>query len=128
MKPSARNFLELYFEAIDENIEEVVGELKDAGINTEEAQNKILQMIKQKKAEIKIESGKILKERVLELIKKSDTVKEPEMDEKHYSIAARKLGKLESEDIESIKKDSILLKDIGKLIDGDADDTGKTGR
>ena len=94
----------------------------------EESEQKIMQMIKKQKAEIKIENGKILKERVLELIKKRDAVKEPEPDEKHYAIAARKLGKLESDDIESIKKDSMLLKDIGKLIDGDADDTRKTSR
>ena len=128
MREKTINFLELYFEALEENIEETQAELKAAGMDLEKTNNKILQMIKQKKAEIKIENGKVLKERVLELIKKSDTIKEPETDEKHYAIAARKLGKLESEDIEAIKKDSNLLKDIGKLIDGDANDTGKTGR
>lgn len=123
-----KNFIDLYFEAVDENIDEVIRELKNSGIDPEESEQKIMQMIKKQKAEIKIENGKILKERVLELIKKRDAVKEPEPDEKHYAIAARKLGKLERDDIESIKKDSILLKDIGKLIDGDADDTGKTSR
>lgn len=123
-----KNFIDLYFEAVDENIDEVIRELKNSGIDPEESEQKIMQMIKKQKAEIKIENGKILKERVLELIKKRDAVKEPEPDEKHYAIAARKLGKLERDDIESIKKDSILLKDIGKLIDGDADDTRKTSR
>ena len=123
-----KNFIDLYFEAVDENIDEVIRELKNSGIDPEESERKIMQMIKKQKAEIKIENGKILKERVLELIKKRDAVKEPELDEKHYAIAARKLGKLERDDIESIKKDSILLKDIGKLIDGDADDTRKTSR
>ncbi len=123
-----KNFIDLYFEAVDENIDEVIRELKNSGIDPEESEQKIMQMIKKQKAEIKIENGKILKERVLELIKERDAVKEPELDEKHYAIAARKLGKLESDDIESIKKDSILLKEIGKLIDGDADDTRKTSR
>lgn len=123
-----KNFIDLYFEAVDENIDEVIRELKNSGIDPEESERKIMQMIKKQRAEIKIENGKILKERVLELIKKRDAVKEPEPDEKHYAIAARKLGKLESDDIESIKKDSILLKEIGKLIDGDADDTRKTSR
>lgn len=123
-----KNFIDLYFEAVDENIDEVIRELKNSGIDPEESEQKIMQMIKKQKAEIKIENGKILKERVLELIKKRDAVKEPEPDEKHYAIAARKLGKLERDDIESIKKDSILLKHIGKLIDGDADDTRKTSR
>ena len=123
-----KNFIDLYFEAVDENIDEVIRELKNSGIDPEESERKIMQMIKKQRAEIKIENGKILKERVLELIKERDAVKEPELDEKHYAIAARKLGKLESDDIESIKKDSILLKEIGKLIDGDADDTRKTSR
>lgn len=123
-----KNFIDLYFEAVDENIDEVIRELKNSGIDPEESERKIMQMIKKQRAEIKIENGKILKERVLELIKKRDAVKEPEPDEKHYAIAARKLGKLERDDIESIKKDSILLKHIGKLIDGDADDTRKTSR
>lgn len=123
-----KNFIDLFFEAVDGNIDEVIRELKNSGIDPEESEQKIMQMIKKQKAEIKIENGKILKERVLELIKKRDAVKEPEPDEKHYAIAARKLGKLERDDIESIKKDSILLKDIGKLIDGDADDTRKTSR
>lgn len=123
-----KNFIDLYFEAVDENIDEVIRDLKNSGLDPEEAEQNIMQMIKKQKAEIKIENGKILKERVLELIKKRDAVKEPEPDEKHYAIAARKLGKLERDDIESIKKDSILLKEIGKLIDGDADDTRKTSR
>lgn len=123
-----KNFIDLYFEAVDENIDEVIRELKNSGIDPEESERKIMQMIKKQRAEIKIENGKILKERVLELIKERDAVKEPELDEKHYAIAARKLGKLERDDIESIKKDSILLKEIGKLIDGDADDTRKTSR
>lgn len=128
MNTRERNFINLYFEMMDENIEEISKLILESGINSAESRNRVLEMIKQQKAEIKIENGKILKERVLELIKKSDTIKEHEADETHYAIAARKLGKLENDDIEAIKKDSVLLKDIGKLIDGDNDDTGKTGR
>ncbi len=153
MNPKTQNFLDLYFEAIDENIDDVVEELKSAGINAAEIHNEILYMIKQKKAELKIEKGKLLKERISEIVKLKTESANATVNEKRYAIAARKLGsldqediqsikndaglledigellgKLESGDIESIKKDSILLKDIGKLIDGDADDTGKTSR
>jgi polyhydroxyalkanoate synthesis regulator phasin len=128
MNARERNFIQLYFEVMAENIEEISEQLLETGINAEESRDRVLNLIKQQKAELKIENGKVLKERVLELIKKTDTVNESAADEKHYAIAARKLGALESEDIESIKKDSILLKDIGKLINGGKDDTGKTSR
>ena len=116
MKPSAKNFLELYFEAIDENIDEVTGELKDAGIDTGESQNRIMQIIKQKKADIKLEKAKILKERVQEFIKKKfDTLLPAEMD-KTLAVAYRKLEGLDNDDELMIKKDAALLNEIDKLI------------
>jgi len=116
MKPSAKNFLELYFEAIDENIDEVTGELEDAGIDTGESQNRIMQIIKQKKADIKLEKGKILKERVQEFIKKKfDTLLPAEMD-KTLAVAYRKLEGLDNDDELMIKKDAALLNEIDKLI------------
>ena len=69
MNQKTQNFLDLYFDAIDENIDDVVEELKSAGNDPEETHNKILYMIKQKKAELKIEKGKFLKARIEELIK-----------------------------------------------------------
>lgn len=116
MKPSAKNFLELYFEAIDENIDEVTGELEDAGIDTGESQNRIMQIIKQKKADIKLEKAKILKERVQEFIKKKfDTLLPAEMD-KTLAVAYRKLEGLDNDDELMIKKDAALLIEIDKLI------------
>ena len=116
MKPSAKNFLELYFEAIDENIDEVTGELEDAGIDTGESQNRIMQIIKQKKADIKLEKGKILKERVQEFIKKKfDTLLPADMDET-LAVAYRKLEGLDNDDELMIKKDAALLIEIDKLI------------
>ena len=128
MKSSARNFLDLYFEAIDENIEEMVGELKNSGTDTEESEKRILQMIKQKKAELKIEKGKKLKARVEELIKSMPITPISKVNEERYAIAARKLGTLDKEDIESIKKDGELLEDIGTLLNEGKDDAGKAGR
>ena len=116
MKPSAKNFLELYFEAIDENIDEVTGELEDAGIDPGESQNRIMQIIKQKKVDIKLEKAKILKERVQEFIKKKfDTLLPAEMD-KTLAVAYRKLEGLDNDDELMIKKDAALLNEIDKLI------------
>lgn len=114
MTQKTQNFLELYFEAIDENIETVAGELKEAGIDPEESENRVMQMIKRKKAQIKIEKGLQLKIRVEEMIKARPDRREAV--EAKYSIAARKLGSLDEQDIQSIKKDAELLEDIGKLL------------
>jgi hypothetical protein len=123
MNTTTRNFVKLYFEAIDENIDEVVGELKDAGIDPEESQNKIIYMIKQKKAEIKIERGKKLKVRIQEVLKKKfDSLKISEPD-KVFALAYRKLGKLNPEDEAMIKKDAALLEEIEKIISESKDET-----
>jgi hypothetical protein len=127
MNQKTQNFLDLYFDAIDENIDEVVEELKSAGNDPAETHNKILFMIKQKKAEFKIEKGKILKARVEELIKSKPETPLSLVKEERYTIAARKLGTLDKEDIESIKKDGELLEDIGTLLNEGKDDAGKAG-
>ena len=127
MNQKTQNFLDLYFDAIDENIDEVVEELKSAGNDPAETHNKILYMIKQKKAELKIEKGKILKARVEELIKSKPETPLSIVKEERYAIAARKLGTLDKEDIESIKKDGELLEDIGILLNEGKDDAGKAG-
>jgi len=125
MNQKTQNFLDLYFDAIDENIDDVVEELKSAGNDPEETHNKILYMIKQKKAELKIEKGKILKARIEELIKSKLETPISIVKEERYAIAARKLGILDSNDIQIIKKDSELLEDIGTLLNEGKDDTGK---
>lgn len=127
MNQKTQNFLDLYFDAIDENIDDVVEELKSAGNDPAETQNKILYMIKQKKAELKIEKGKILKARIEELIKSKPETPLSIAKEERYAIAARKLGTLDKEDIESIKKDGELLEDIGLLLNEGKDDAGKAG-
>jgi len=127
MTQKALNYLDLYFDAIDENIDEVAGELKDAGIDPDQSQNRIMQMIKQKKADIKIERGKKLKARVEKIIKSKPEQSDSKVNEEIYAIAARKLGSLDQADIQSIKKDAELLEDIGKLLGDGNDETGKAG-
>jgi hypothetical protein len=110
------NFLEIYFEAIDENIDEVAGELKDSGIDPEESQNRIMQKIKQKKAEIKIEKGKQFKASVLKIIDKVQNQNKVYEETSEYRIAARKLGTLDKQDEVEIKKNEMILDEISKLI------------
>lgn len=110
------NFLEIYFEAIDENIDEVAGELKDTGIDPEESQNRIMQKIKEKKAEIKIEKGKQFKASVLKIIDKVQNQNKVYEETSEYRIAARKLGTLDKQDEVEIKKNEMILDEISKLI------------
>lgn len=111
------NFLELYFEAIDENIDEVVGQLRESGIDPEESQNRIMQKIKQKKAEIKIAKGKQFKASVLQIIDKVQNQNKEYEETPVFRIAARKLGKLDKQDESEIKKNEIILNEISKLLD-----------
>lgn len=122
------NFAGFFFDITDVDIETMKNELTDAGLNTEHSEQNILNILKHNKAEIKIEKGKLTQARVIELIKKKDEINIPETLDEHIALAARKLGELDEEDIRLIKKDSDLLKDIGKLISGGSDDAGKTGR
>lgn len=127
MTSRMNNFLELYFEALEENIEEVKTELRKTGIDREESRNKVLNLINKKKAELKIERGRELQLRVEEIVKASQPEPAQNVNEPKYSLAARKLGKLDKEDIANIKKDGALLEEIGKLINRGKDDTGKAG-
>lgn len=61
MKYRLDNFIELYFEALEENIDEVIAQLEEEGIDTEQSQQDTLELIKQKKAELKLEQGEQFK-------------------------------------------------------------------
>lgn len=128
MNARERNFIQLYFEMMAENIEEISEQLLEAGIKPDESKERVLDLIKKQKAEIKIENGKKMQARVIELIKKKDDTDKPVNLDEHIALAARKLGELDKEDINNIKKDSALLKDIGNLINGGNDDAGKISR
>lgn len=116
MTQRTKNFLKLYFDAIDENIDEVKRGLKDSDIDPEESEQRIMQMIKQKNAEIKIERGKRLKAKVEKIIRKNSMDNNPAELDKHLALAARKLDKLSESDILTIKKNNALLDDINHLI------------
>ena len=128
MNARESNFIQLYFEMMAENIEEISEQLIATGINPEESKNRVLNLIKEQKAELKIERGKELQLRVEEIVKASNAEPAQKVNEPRYALAARKLGKLDEEDINNIKKDGALLEQIGKLINRGKDDTGKVSR
>lgn len=127
MNARESNFIQLYFEMMAENIEEISEQLIATGINPEESKNRVLNLIKEQKAELKIERGKELQLRVEEIVKASNAEPAQKVNEPRYALAARKLGKLDEADVNNIKKDGALLEQIGKLINRGKDDTGKAG-
>lgn len=108
------NFIDLYFESLDENIEEVKEDLSEAGIDLENLMNNVNQMIKKAKADIKIEKGRILRNaaiKIIDRVQNNDYQQTPA-----FRIAARNLGKLDKQDEEEIKKNEIILNELDKII------------
>lgn len=123
MDKRIQNFFDLYLEAIDENIDEVVEELKNAGIDPDESRERILKMIKQKKAELKRENAKKIRERVLKVIKENSDKILPASSNDKLALSYRKLGKLDPDEEALIKKDVPLLDEIKKIISEEKDET-----
>lgn len=113
----AINFIDLYLESIDDNIDAIKSELIKAGIDPEYSEERIMDLIKQNKAEIKIEKGRILKQKVLNKLKEASNLILPDETESRLAVQFRKLEKLDAEDEKEIKKNEALLSEIDKLID-----------
>jgi ribosomal protein L11 methylase PrmA len=115
MKDRLDNFIELYFEAIEENIEEVIEQLKEEGIDPEEEQQDILRLIQRKKAEIKLQEGEKFKQYYQDATKPASSKPQTESSVSTPRLAARKQTeefteneaddiKLEEEKLRLIKK------------------------
>lgn len=113
------NFIDLYFESLDENIEEVKKDLSDAGIDLGNLENGIIQSIKKAKAEIKIEKGKEFKTTALKVIHKVQLQNKEFEETPEFRIAARNLGKLDKQDENEIKKNEMILKELDKILNQD---------
>lgn len=123
MDKRIQNFLDLYLEAIEENINEVDEVLKNAGIDPDESRERILKMIKQKKAELKRENAKKIGERVLKVFKGSSDKILPASSNDKLALSYRKLGKLDPDEEALIKNDVPLLDEIKKIISEEKDET-----
>jgi hypothetical protein len=110
-------FLDMLLESMEENIEVIKIELREAGINPEQSEKNIKYLIKKTKADIRIEKGRELKAKVLDKIKNSaGTILTPAQDNK-LAYQFRHLKKLDEDDIKEIKKSELLFSEIEKLID-----------
>ncbi len=108
-KDKLLNFVELYFNNSDEDIELKAKELEEAGIDAVHSEQKTLELIKQAKREVRIEKGKIFRDEFYKLLDKSkgNTLNiEKEMPE--LAIAFRKLE--EAPDSDGILDDMVKMK------------------
>ena len=107
------NLARLYLDIEDEDIEDIDMELKEAGIVPEDSEQKIWELIKKSKAEVKIENGKKLKENFYTLLAdiklklNAGGLNEPEL-----ATAFRKLEENGSADLLDDKEKMLLLEFI----------------
>lgn len=110
------NFSTFYFDTSGNDIENMISELKEAGIDPDNSGEKILKRIKKERINLKIEKAKRAKERVEDFIKKKFDSLSPLENDEQLVLAYRKLEGLDSDDELLIKKDAALLNEIDKLI------------
>lgn len=117
MNRRTMNFIDLYFESLDENIDEVKKELSNTGIDLKSLEEKIDHLIKHTKAEIKIEKGKKFKSDALKVINRVQKQNKGYEETTEFKMAARNLEKLDKQDEVEIKKNEDILKELGKLFE-----------
>lgn len=111
------NFSTFYLDTSEDDIEFMLAELNKAGIDPGQSEKNIMHLIKQTNAEIKLERGRVLKERVLGILKDAADAVLPPHAESRLAVQFRKMDKLDEEDKKEIKKNEALLSEITKLID-----------
>lgn len=110
MEPKLIRLVELIFEGVDENYEEVKKELEERDINPNKLTETILEKIAKHKTEKRISTNK----RILEEFKLHNS---SDIVEYNFKAAAifRKKQNITTEDIESIKDDEGRLRIIEQL-------------
>ncbi len=117
------NFSTFYFDTSGNDIENMISELKEAGIDPENSGEKILKRIKKERINLKIEKAKRAKERVEDFIKKKFDSLSPLENDEQLVLAYRKLEGLDSDDELLIKKDAALLEKLKKIISEENNET-----
>lgn len=117
MKNRMDNFIELYFEAIEENIEKVIAELEEEGIDTEQSQQDILDLIKQKKGELKLERGVQFKKFYQEATSMADQNNTSAEGENHRLAARKQSADFSENEKKDILSEEEKLKMIKKIRD-----------
>lgn len=117
------NFSTFYFDTSGNDIENMISELKEAGIDPDNSGERILKRIKKERTNLKIEKAKRAKERVEDFIKKKFDSLSPLENDEQLVLAYRKLEGLDSDDELLIKKDAALLEKLKKIISEENNET-----
>jgi hypothetical protein len=116
METKSFNFIELYLESADENIEVVKKQLEDAGIDYEQSLETTERLIKQQRAKLKLKKGKKLREKLLVLIENVLAGKTEVHNMEQFQFAFRNLDGVNEEDLEELQQDEKLLIEINKYL------------
>jgi hypothetical protein len=117
------NFSTFYFDTSGTDIENMISELKEAGIDPDKSTERIFRLIKKERIKLKIEKGKRVQKRVEEFVRKNLNSLIPVENDEQLALAYRKLEVLDSDDEKLIKKDAALLEELNKIISEENDET-----
>jgi len=97
---------------MDDDIELIDAELENANINVEESEKRIMELLKNAKAELKIEKGRELKtnfEKAKKEVEEDGASNVALGDEFDFRLAARNIGDLSEDDKKVISKNLRIL-------------------
>jgi len=106
------NFADYFLFSGSEDIEELKEELFEAGISSEDNQDKIFNYLRQQRAEILLETGRRFKEKYLKLISEN-TIKDSENEFANSDLVLayrRKIGEKDDTEDEAAKKLEMIRK------------------
>ena len=116
-KSKILNILDFYLDSMDDDIELINEELKNANINVDESEKKIMELLKNANAEVNIDEGRKLKvvfnKAKIEVETNNNSKFEIE-DEAKYKLAARNIGNLTENDKNVIAKNLHILDRLGE--------------
>ncbi|PIQ09413.1 MAG: hypothetical protein COW71_06590 [Ignavibacteriales bacterium CG18_big_fil_WC_8_21_14_2_50_31_20] len=111
-KSKILNILDFYLDSMDDDIELIDAELENANINVEESEKRIMELLKNAKAELKIEKGRELKtnfEKAKKEVEEDGASNVALGDEFDFRLAARNIGDLSEDDKKVISKNLRIL-------------------
>lgn len=112
------NFSTFYFDTSGEDIEYMISELKEAGIDPEKSSDKILKLIKKERINLKIEKGKRITENYFDLKRQESTENAGEQGFEYKTAVGyrKKSDELTNEDLKKLNRDANDLNLLKKIV------------
>ena len=112
----AITLIEFLLHSIDNNKELTQEYLQNAQIDTEETTERLKEYIKKKKAEYRLERGRMLKEKFTELKSNLISKNQVQLNREELLFAFRNLEGVNESDLKEIEKDAQLLNELDNFI------------